>query len=83
MTIDLPAHLEVLSTQALVALPSTRIMQVPQAPSEQPFFTEVSPSVSRRKVRSFSSFSETTCLPLTVIVTIVPSSIRIPLNAEK
>ena len=44
----LPAALLVLSTQAFTALPSTIMVQVPQAPSLHPSFTEVRCKSSRR-----------------------------------
>ena len=68
MTTLLPSIFEVFWTQAFVALPSMRMVQVPHAPSEQPFFTEVSSSSSRKKVMSFSSLSVDTDLPFTVKV---------------
>ena len=54
--------------QALVALPSMRTVQVPQAPSLQPSFTEVRRSSSRRKRMSFRFSSTVTLWPLTVKV---------------
>ncbi len=43
-----PASLAVVNRQARAALPSTSTMQAPQAPSEQPSFTEVRRRSSRR-----------------------------------
>ena len=43
-----PSSFAAVNRQARAALPSTSTMQAPQAPSEQPSFTEVSRSSSRR-----------------------------------
>ena len=77
MITRLPSILEVFWTQALVALPSIRIMQVPHAPSEHPFLTEVSPSSSRRKVSRRSSRSVETVFPLTMKVYMAKSLLTV------
>ena len=70
MRTDFPSILSVVKMQALTALPSTRTVQVPQAPSLQPSFTLVRRSSSRRKRISFWFFSAATVFPFTVKVDI-------------
>ena len=67
----LPSSASVLGTQARQVSPSMSTVQAPQAPSEQPSFTEVSWSSSRKNRSRVWFFLAVTACPFTKNVAIV------------